>query len=290
MASGVQVCYNNIDRGLAQLVEHRSPKPGVVSSSLASPAKMIMNIIKRIQQELLANTDAKTKASSSRFFKEHVQSYGVKIPVVNQIAKRFLVEIKAAQLSKSEIFILCDQLWQSNILEEALVACIFSESQLKHYTPEDFAIFEKWVKNYVSNWATCDTLCNHTVGNIVAMYPELAEKLLVWAKSDNRWVKRAAAVSLIVPARQGLFLDKTLQIANILILDPDDLVQKGYGWMLKAASMSEPAAKGDEETKNKHTIAVFDYVMKNKHRMPRTALRYAIEKMPPDLKKQAMAR
>ncbi len=60
-----------------------------------------------------------------------------------------------------------------------------------------------------------------------------------------------------------------------MLLDNDDLVQKGYGWMLKAASES-------------HQKEVFDYVMKNKARMPRTALRYAIEKMPKDLKVKAM--
>ena len=249
-----------------------------------------MDIVERIRQDLLASTDEKTKVSGRHFFKEQVQSYGVKIPVVNQIAKRFLAEIRAAKLGKTEIFDLCDRLWQSGVLEEALVACLFSESQVKRYTLEDFTVFEKWVNNYVINWATCDTLCNHTVGNIVMLYPELVQRLVGWAGSDNRWVRRAAAVSLIVPARKGLFLDQVFQIADTLLLDRDDLVQKGYGWMLRAASMSEPAARGDAETKHEHTMAVFDYVVRNKARMPRTALRYAIEKMPPDLKQQAMTK
>jgi len=58
-------------------------------------------------------------------------------------------------------------------------------------------------------------------------------------------------------------------------MDDDDLVQKGYGWMLKAASEA-------------HQREVFEYVMKNKTEMPRTALRYAIEKMPEELRKAAM--
>ena len=61
----------------------------------------------------------------------------------------------------------------------------------------------------------------------------------------------------------------------ILLTDEDDLVQKGYGWMLKVAGQS-------------HQEQVFDYVMKNKKIMPRTSLSYAIEKMPEDLRKQAM--
>jgi 3-methyladenine DNA glycosylase AlkD len=129
----------------------------------------------------------------------------------------------------------------------------------------------------VDNWATCDTLCNHTVGAFVEMYPSYVQGLKSWAKSNNRWVKRAAAVTLILPARHGEFLRDIFQIADILLLDQDDMVQKGYGWMLKEASKAHPQE-------------VFDYVMKNKGVMPRTALRYAIEKLSPVLKAQAMAK
>ena len=90
-------------------------------------------------------------------------------------------------------------------------------------------------------------------------------------------VKRAAAVTLIIPARKGLFLDQIFKIADILLLDPDDLVQKGYGWMLKAASQA-------------HQEEVFNYVMQKKAIMPRTSLRYAIEKMPGEMRKRAMER
>lgn len=80
-------------------------------------------------------------------------------------------------------------------------------------------------------------------------------------------MKRAAAVTLIVPARKGQFLSDIFGIADILLTDKDDMVQKGYGWMLKAAS-------------EVHEREVFDYVGSRKAVMPRTALRYAIEKMP----------
>jgi 3-methyladenine DNA glycosylase AlkD len=107
------------------------------------------------------------------------------------------------------------------------------------------------------------------------MYPDFLAKLKEFAHSENRWVKRAAAVSLIIPARKGLFLKDIFEIADILLMDSDDLVQKGYGWMLKVASQA-------------HQHEVFEYVMSKKAVTPRTALRYAIEKMPEELKKQAM--
>jgi 3-methyladenine DNA glycosylase AlkD len=107
------------------------------------------------------------------------------------------------------------------------------------------------------------------------MYPENIVKLKELAKSENRWMRRASAVSLIIPARKGKFLNEIIEIADILLLDKDDLVQKGYGWMLKVASQ-----KNQQE--------IFNYVIKNKSIMPRTALRYAIEKMPNNLKIIAM--
>lgn len=214
-------------------------------------------------------------ATSQNFFREKIRSYGVKVPTVHKISKEFfkLIELKP----KSEIFGLCESLWQSSYIEESFIACNWSYYIHKKYEPADFQIFENWVNKYVTNWASCDTLCNHTIGEFIMMYPDYIEKLKDLARSDNRWVRRASSVTLIIPARRGKFLDDILEIADILLLDNDDLVQKGYGWMLKAASEANQRE-------------VFNYVIKNKANMPRTALRYAIEKMPKELKKIAMAK
>lgn len=230
-------------------------------------------IINNLRKELKQNSDEAVKKSGERFFKEKVKMYGMKTAVGTKIGKEHFKSVK--DKSKAEIFGLCDELWQSGYMEESFIACNWSYYIHKDYEPDDFKVFEKWVKNYVSNWASCDTLCNHTVGDFITMYPEYISELKKWAKSGNRWVRRAAAVTLIIPARNGLFLDSIFEIADILLLDEDDLVQKGYGWMLKAASQA-------------HQKEVFDYVIKNKSSMPRTALRYAIEKMPKELKAEAM--
>ncbi|KAF0235438.1 MAG: hypothetical protein FD181_3515 [Prolixibacteraceae bacterium] len=231
------------------------------------------NILSRIRKTLIENADEKTRNQSEYFFKEQVTVYGVKSATVQKISKEIFAEIM--HKPKAEIFAECEKLWQSGYMEESFVACDWSHRLNKKFEPADFEILERWIKNYVSNWASCDTLCNHTVGDFVRMYPEFLAKLKELAHSEKRWVKRAAAVSLIVPARKGLFLKDIFEIADILLMDSDDLVQKGYGWMLKAASQANQQA-------------VFEYVMGKKALMPRTALRYAIEKMPDELKKQAM--
>ena len=224
---------------------------------------------------LQENANEETKIGSCRFFKEdeQVSVYGVKSAIVKKIAKAVFAEIKS--LPKSEIFALCENLWKSQYIEEIGVACEWSYAVRRQYLPADFPIFEKWIDAYVNNWATCDTLCNHTVGAFLEMYPESVANLIGWSKSKNRWKKRASAVSLIIPARKGFFLPEIFKIADTLLLDSDDLVQKGYGWMLKAGS----------ET---HQGEVFDFVVSRKEIMPRIALRYAIEKMPPERRAEAM--
>lgn len=236
---------------------------------------MMFTILNDIRESLKNNADPQILASSARYHKEGEapKVYGVGMANVGKIAKEAFKQIK--HLPKQEIFELCEGLWQTGYLEESVVACVWAESLHKQYEPADFKIFEHWVHDCVTNWADCDTLCNHTVGSFITMYPEYVVELKKWAKSTRRFVKRAGAVTLIIPARKGLFLGDVFEIADILLLDKDDLVQKGYGWMLKAASEA-------------HQKEVFDYVMANKSVMPRTALRYAIEKMPADLKAEAM--
>ena len=233
------------------------------------------NIINAIRKELKESGDVKIQLSGQHFFKEAIKSYGVATPVVAKIAKRYFIDVKGK--SKKDIFDLCDELWQSGYIEESFIACNWSHAARKDYKPDDIKVFERWINDYVSNWASCDTLCNHTVGEFLEMYPENISVLKGWATSKNRWMRRASSVSLIIPAKHGKFLNDLLEIADTLLLDKDDLVQKGYGWMLKAASQV-------------HQTQIFNYIMKKKSEMPRTALRYAIEKMPSELKAQAMKR
>lgn len=230
-------------------------------------------VITRIRTELKNNVNQRNLETGKNYFKEEVKRYGVKTEIVRKISKNEFKNLKSS--SKPEIFELCEELWKSGYMEESLIACDWSCSIHKKYEPSDFQVFEKWINIYVNNWASCDTFCNHTMGAFLERFPEYLSGLKTFARSDNRWMRRAAAVSLIIPARKGKFLKEILEIASLLIKDKDDLVQKGYGWMLKVASQS-------------HQQEIFDFVMKNKFSMPRTALRYAIEKMPKDLKLLAM--
>jgi 3-methyladenine DNA glycosylase AlkD len=233
------------------------------------------SILEDLRKELSKNQDEHVKNSAQRFFKEKVRVLGVKTPVVGKISREYFSQVK--KLSREQVYSLCEELFGSGYLEESFVACEWSYGIRARYEEKDFARFEGWIESYVNNWASCDTLCNHTVGAFIEKYPGYVSALTRWAASRNPWMRRAAAVSLIVPAKRGEFLNEAFKISDILLGDEEDLVQKGYGWLLKEES----------RTRQKE---VFEYVMKNKKKMPRTALRYAIEKMPKELRAEAMKR
>jgi 3-methyladenine DNA glycosylase AlkD len=230
-------------------------------------------VLDQIRFDLKVATDEKTQKSFQRFFKEQVKYYGVKTDVVGKIAKKYWSQVKT--LDKEVIFGLCEELFRSDYTEEAFIVSFWLPNYINHLELADLAIFKRWIECYINNWAKCDGFCNHTIGDLVQKYPESVAELKSWAKSRNRWLKRAAAVSIIVPAKKGLFLNDAFEICNVLLTDDDDMVQKGYGWLLK-------------EESRMHQKEVFDYVVDHREVMPRTALRYAIELMPKELKLEAM--
>ncbi|MDD1705871.1 MAG: DNA alkylation repair protein [Methanoregulaceae archaeon] len=232
-------------------------------------------VITAIRKELSENADPAIRETSQRFFKEEISCYGLKTAAVTAIAKKYWKEVRSRD--KAEIFALCEELYRSGYLEESFIVSTWAHALSDRFEPGDLATFERWIDTWITNWAACDGFCNHAVGDFMTKYPERVADLKRWAISPNRWMRRAACVSLIVPAKHGEFLPDVFNLAGLVLTDPDDMVQKGYGWLLKEAS-------------RKHPSEVFAYVMRNKGVMPRTALRYAIELMPREMKAEAMKR
>lgn len=224
-----------------------------------------MSLISQIKEELIKNTDPEYRNGERRFFKEKIKNFGVRLPQRRKIAVKFWPEVK--KLNKTRLFKLADKMFQERYNEYATIAASWIWRKRTEFQEEDFKIFTKWVDKYFDNWAKIDDFCTHSLGYLVNQYPELVKKLLDWTNSKNRWVKRAAAVSLIYPfGQRKKYLPMIFKVAGKLLIDKDDMVQKGYGWMLKEAS------KYNQKE-------VFAFVMKHKNKMPRTALRYAIEKL-----------
>lgn len=205
---------------------------------------------------------------------ESMKGNRLRTPVVRRLSQSLFGEVRS--LGKARIFETCEHLLEARDSDARLIAFDWAFRCRRAFTVEDFARFERWVGEYVDGWGSCDDHCTHALGAIVHSLPEVRERLKDWTDSESRWYRRAAAVALIYSVRRQAS-DPAFEIADLLLQDPDDLVQKGYGWLLKEVSRFHP----DE---------VFEFVMDRRRAMPRTAFRYAIEKLSPDLRCEAMAR
>ncbi len=233
----------------------------------------LKQITHQIHTDLLTAIDPVHKEGATRYFKESIKIYGGRIPDVRKIASKYTTLLKKEPLSS--VWNLSEQLLKTGYIEDATIALALTYNRRKEWEIDDFKKLERWLHTYVSNWAICDDLCNHSMGYSIDTYPEILPTVHAWTQSDNRWVRRAAAVSFILPARAGNNLTDVLPIAKALLHDTDDLVQKGCGWLLREAAKNHPQE-------------IIAYIETHKQTMPRTMLRYAIERMPADIKKQLM--
>ena len=223
------------------------------------------SVVQQVQQAIKhAAQDEENLTSSGR----------LATPVVRDISKTHFRQIK--HLDKDAVFELCEALLELGRWPEQTIAFDWAFRQRRQYEVEDFATFERWLRDYVNGWGSCDDFCTHAFGSLLLQYPDLMPNVMAWTESDNRWLRRAAAVALLYSIRRDENVVAAFRVADRLLLDEDDMVQKGYGWLLKEIGKRVDAQR------------VFDYVMAHKAEMPRTALRYAIEKLPPEMRERAM--
>lgn len=233
----------------------------------------INELIADIDKELTSLVDPEYRSGQYKFHSKEFTLLGVRTNDVRKIISQTYKEIK--EWNEKEVYKLLESLLKKQFNEYILISFGLALKYTKKFTDEHFTIYESWIERYVNDWAQCDDLCGGVLGKCISEKPEFISKVISWTDSKNVWLRRASAVSLIYSLRKGKYLKESFAIADKLLLDDQDMVQKGYGWMLKVTT--------------KHfQDEVFAYVMKRKEIMPRTALRYAIEKMPSELRKQAM--
>ena len=233
-----------------------------------------MSLSGEIRAALEERIEPDFKERVESYFNEEINILGVRTPEVRKVSRRFYSRI--SELSKDEIFDRCEELLRGGIGEEITIALDWAWRQKRRYEPEDIELFERWLGEFVSNWGHLDDLCCHAIGYLFHEYPELAKRTDDWARSGNRWFRRAGAVSLIYPARRDVLVDRGFRVADLLLEDGDDLVRKGYGWLLK-------------EIGKRHPGRVFEFLADRVGKMPRVAFRYALEKLPADMRERAMS-
>ena len=218
----------------------------------------------QLKQKLTALADPKKAPLATRFFKTGPGEYGagdqfmgIPVPELRKLVKEF------SSLALSDTQTLVQSPWH----EERLLGLLLWVNQYKKGSaPEQGKIYTAYVNNfsYINNWDLVDSSAEHITG---AYHWDQPKTLLhQWAKSENLWVRRIAMLSTFHYIRKNEFKE-TLHIAAMLLKDEHDLIHKAVGWLLREVG------KRDLEMEEK-------FLRLHGHNMPRTMLRYAIEKFP----------
>jgi 3-methyladenine DNA glycosylase AlkD len=168
-----------------------------------------------------------------------------------------------------------DSLIADRYLEVKSVGIEVMARYRRAFTPRLLRVWKRWLaRNHSANWATTDAICGSLIGPLLVQHPALAEQMRGWARDRNMWVRRASIVGVIPLARKGAALDTLYDIASTLHEDDEDLIQKAVGWALREGGKTD-------------MVRLERYLRKNGPAIPRTTLRYAIERFP-DTRRRAL--
>jgi 3-methyladenine DNA glycosylase AlkD len=226
-------------------------------------------MIKIIKEEFKKLSDQERAAHLQKYFKTGKDEYGegdvflgLRVPTIRNIAKKF----NTLSMDEAEEFL------QSPYHEERLFAIFVLIDLFEKAKEEDRKkIYILYLKNtkFINNWDLVDTSAGPIVG--AYLFNGDKEPIYILAKSENLWERRIAIMATFYFITQNEFND-TLKIAEMFLKDQEDLIHKAVGWMLR-------------EIGKRNLELEESFLKKHYQNMPRTMLRYAIEKFPEEKRK-----
>jgi len=226
---------------------------------------------------LHAMADHERALQVQKYFRETVRSFGVSSPQVRELARE-LHEATRKDWSVGDAVSLCDRLFPCPELEAKSVAALVLLRYQRKFPPSLFRKTHGWLKkNYLDNWAAVDIFCPQALGVLLARHPQLLSRIEEWAVEPSRWVRRASIVAFLKLVKRDEYLDAAYAMAARHFASHDDLVQKAAGWLLREAG------KRDMGRLEKFLLAHGPAV-------PRTTLRYAIERFPRGKRQELLLR
>jgi 3-methyladenine DNA glycosylase AlkD len=239
-------------------------------SESKTPAQMAVKIRKFLKD----GGSAEHAAGVQWFFKEEIKSHGWYTAELRRVMRELRREIRKEHRLDYLVKV-ADELFSGCVLEEKVAAVFLLEGLDGEFGDSEFKLFEAWLDR-ISSWADHDGLVHYLIAPMVGAKPARARKVFRWAKSANRWHRRAACVALIRGARVRKFFSEIKRLSGFLLADEDNMVQKGLGWLLRET------AKYDA----KRTVP---YLMTIRGCAPRLVLRTACETLPARVQKRILA-
>lgn len=228
-----------------------------------------------VLQRLNDAADPERAAGVQRYFKETVRSFGVPSPQVRELARELHARVRK-DWRLADAVALCDRLFPRPELEAKGVAALVLLRFHREFDRPLFAAILGWLeKGYLANWASVDTLCPQALAVLLLRFPDLSLKLEAWARGSNRWVRRASTVAFLKLVRREEFLEPAYAMAARHFGSGDDLVQKAAGWLLREA--------GKRDMRR-----LEGFLLARGPAIPRTTLRYAIERYPEKKRKRLL--
>jgi len=228
----------------------------------------------QIRRALRDGGSAEHSAGVQWFFKEAIKSRGWYTADLRRAARSVRREIRK-EFGLEFLVKVADELFSGKVLEEKIVAVFLLERLDAEFGDAEFKRFESWLDR-IGSWADHDGLVHYLISPMVAAKPTRANHAFRWAKSPNRWHRRAACVALIRGARAQMFFPQITTLSDSLLADQDDMVQKGLGWLLR-------------ETAKYDANRTVPYLIKIRERAPRLVLRTACETLPSALREQILS-
>lgn len=233
-------------------------------------------MLSELKKEVQKNADKEKAKILSGFFKTGKGQYGegdiflgLTVPKSRLIVKKFYKEISLKET---------EELLHSKFHEERLIALLILVKKYEKNSEEREKIFKTYLNNtkWINNWDLVDLSAPNIVGRYIfengRKNPVIEGKLFDLAHSEDLWEKRISILATFYFIRNGRFAE-SLQISKILLKDKHDLIHKAIGWMLR-------------EIWKRDNKIVEKFIKDNYKEMPRTTLRYAIERMPEEKRKK----
>ena len=235
-----------------------------------SPRRKAAEMLERMR----SCANEKKAASYQRFFKEPVTMFGIDGPTMRELNREVLGEVdKTWTLNDAVAF--CKAMIRDPHMESRGTGFQMVARFVDQAPPDLLPTIKQWLEQSCGSWALVDNLAPSVLGPFLDRHRTLVPEVVTWTESPNLWVRRGATVAFVPLVRDKKHLPTAYRIATKLFGDKEDLMHKAVGWLLREAG------KTDMER-------LEQFLLKNGPKIPRTTVRYAIERFPKARRKELL--
>jgi 3-methyladenine DNA glycosylase AlkD len=227
-------------------------------------------------RDLQALGDSRKAVEASRFFKQPVRALGIDAPTLRALTRAWIQRLKP-DWSLLEACELCELLLREPELETRAAGFLVLGGFSRGFDDSLWGRAETWLDLRLDNWALVDGFASAVLSPLLKGHPEGVLHLRRWIHSECLWTRRGALVTLVPLARRGEHLDLAFELCEAVLGKKEDLMHKALGWLLRETGKADPRR-------------LRAFLLRHGGGIPRTSVRYAIERFPEEERKSFLAR